>query len=461
MFQFYSYASPTLQLWFYTIVLLLNIVIFRKQFKNPFYLMVIILFNPAIFALLGKGFSDLHKVFSLVLTLWVAYKYNAFSRFVKGDGLITMTFILFSIIFLTAAWLNNDSWTIMLSQYSRYVITYCLWFIVRQFILKNHDNLKELNKFTYNLILIQILVSMAKFIIFQGRSIESLVGTMSLTGGAMGTTIPILGFIVLWFYRKGNLGWKDWLFVVGLMLIGYTTGKRAVWFILPVVVAAFMMYVPKIKFNKTLIAALLLSPAVFYFGARLTPILNPENKVWGSFDIDYVFDYADTYQFGKYEDQEYMYDNRALDSTQKTKGRGGATISLIDKLFSGEGNLTESDWWGVGSTSMYTTNYEEFADLDLSVKLDHKGSATGLFQTYVGNGYLGIFATLLFFFLMLSFVKMKRLRWVLIAVVAWEYFMYTGVIFRTPAFMFLIIYFIHYSNLLFLQNKKKRLFVTR
>jgi len=55
---------------------------------------------------------------------------------------------------------------------------------------------------------------------------------------------------------------------------------------------------------------------------------------------------------------------------------------------------------------------------------------------------------------MLWQIKMKRIRWVIIAIAAWEYFMYTGTIFRTPAFMFLIVYFVHYSNYL-IQRKPK------
>lgn len=47
----------------------------------------------------------------------------------------------------------------------------------------------------------------------------------------MGTAIPILWFIVLWLYRKGQFSKWDWLYLLGLLFVGFTTGKRAVMFI--------------------------------------------------------------------------------------------------------------------------------------------------------------------------------------------------------------------------------------
>jgi hypothetical protein len=102
---------------------------------------------------------------------------------------------------------------------------------------------------------------------------------------------------------------------------------------------------------------------------------------------------------------------------------------------------------------MYGTNYEQFDQLGTGINM--KGAASGFFQTYITTGYLGILATVMFFFTILWQVKIKRIRWMLVGIAAWEYFMYTGLIFRTPAFMFLIIYFIHYSNFLARQQAKE------
>ncbi|MDD3079180.1 MAG: hypothetical protein PHH37_08755 [Paludibacter sp.] len=296
----------------------------------------------------------------------------------------------------------------------------------------------------------QIIISVGKLILFQGRQIEGLVGSVSHIGGAQGTTIPVLGFVFLWLYRKGQFAVKDWIYLLGLMLLGFLAGKRAVWFIMPMVIAAFMIYVNKIKVGKTFWITIILAPFAFFAGAKLTPSLNPEHKIWGSFDFAYIFDYAETYSFGPDESVNKI---PIANKNKEAEGRGGATLALTHRFFDAK-KLSGNDWLGVGFSTMYATDYGEFAKSDLTIDLNHKGSATGVFQSYVTTGYLGVFATLLFFFYMLLQIKARRLRWALMVVVAWEYFFYTGMIFRTTAFMALIIYFIHYSNWIVSQNKQ-------
>lgn len=427
---------------FYLVQLMTLIYLLTKYKKSKFYILVILLFYPAIFSFLGKDFLNYYRVITLILTLWIVQEKNALSKFKKGDVLITTLFVVFSLTFFYSTLLNNDSFTIILSQYSRFLIAYLLWFIIRKELFKNEcNNIEKFKKFTYTLVLFQILISVAKLLIFEGRQIESLVGSVSHIGGAEGTTIPIVGFITLWFYRRGELKINDWVFTFGLMLIGFLAGKRAVWFMLPITIALFMIYIPKIKLNKTLLVTLLLAPFAFYLGVRLTPTLNPERKVWGSFNYEYAFDYANTYQFG--DDS-----NRKKEVSQ---GRGGATLSLFNKI-TDEATFTSSDWFGIGLTKMYTTSYDEFNKL--GVGLSMKGDATGVFQNYVSSGFMGIITTVLFFFSFIWRIKINRIRWVILLIISWEYFMYTGTIFRNPCYMFLIIYFIHYSNFLVQKRPK-------
>jgi hypothetical protein len=93
---------------------------------------------------------------------------------------------------------------------------------------------------------------------------------------------------------------------------------------------------------------------------------------------------------------------------------------------------------------MYATDYDEFADLGFDI--DSKGSATGLFQNMITNGYLGIFATLLFSFSILSITKNKRLKYVLYIVFVWEYFFYTGSLLREQLLSTLLIYIVVFSE---------------
>ncbi|MEI6752111.1 MAG: hypothetical protein WCK78_02990 [Paludibacter sp.] len=433
--------SKIFQLYF--VELLSLIYILRKYSKNKFYILIILIFYTAIFAFAGKDIQNIYRIIILVFTLMLCSQKRAFASFKKGDNFITVAFVLFSLFYFYSTIRSNDNFTIILSQYSRYLVSYCLWFLVRKELFSELYPIEKLNRLIYDIFLMQIVISIAKLIIFQGKQIEHLVGSIAHTGGSDGTTIPIYGFIFLWFYRKGNLKINDWLFVVGLMLAGFLAGKRAVWFIVPLVIAAFMIYVPKLKMNKTLWITIILAPLAFYLGVRLTPTLNPENKVWGSFELDYTFDYADKYQFG---------DEKRMKVDKRAQGRGGATILVWNKL-TGTDLLTDDDWFGKGLTGMYTGSYTDFNKLKFGVS--GKGNSTGYFQTYTTTGFAGFFTTFLLFYGILWQFKSRRIRWVVMGIVTWEYFMYIGNTFRYPAYMFLIVYFIHYSNYFLIKSPVK------
>lgn len=422
--------------------------------RDNLVVLLLLMFFPGIFIFGGTSINNLYKMAVFGYTIFCLVQRKAWHVRSRENQLWTVIFVLFSAAFsLSVSNSSGNTITIILSQYARYVETYCLFFLLQDAIYKRQQGQMLLRLF-YQIFLVQILISVLKFILFNGRQIEGLVGTMSIQGGAMGTTIPILGFIILWFYRNGRMTWRDWLFVAGLLLVGFTTGKRAVWFILPVVIAAFMVYVQGIRLNKYIVLGIAAIPVVFYFGARLTPSLNPENKVWGSFDLEYMFDYAETYQFGEEgltETMEQPVQVSSIGGKLSTtgfidaEGRGGATIALAELLIS-DYPLQKGDIWGIGFSNMYSSDYASFAKLPLTISLNHKGSATGLFQSYVTTGYVGIFTTILLCFLPFFFIRHKRLRWVLLGIAVWEYFMYAGIIFRTPAFMAVFFFVMFYSN---------------
>lgn len=425
---------------------------------------LIFLCYPSIFIFLGKNIENTYKVSMLLFVCLVFLQRRAWRRYRLRDAWFIAAFVLFSIQFFMAVFLySNNTFTIIFSQYARYVETLLLFFLLRDvFVRGQQDNILRL---FYDIFLMQILISCFKWLIFR-RQIEGLVGSFSIIGGAMGTTIPLIGFILLWVYRRGKFSWKDWLYVLGLLIIGFTTGKRAIIFILPLVVAAFMIYVNGVKLNRYILLALIAAPFVFYLGVRLTPSLNPENKIWGSFDYDYAFNYAETYQFGKegvegsmeqlqeLQQVSYVGGNYVVDDRIKTEGRGGATIGIIQLLFSGR-KLTDADLYGIGFKNMYGIDYGTFQKLPLSIEISHKGAATGVYQSYVTTGLLGAFCTILLCFIPFLYCKHRRMRLVLLAVVAWEYFFYTGMIFRVAVFMAVLIFAIFYVNSLIANSKKE------
>ena len=469
-FELIPWISIPGQIWMQILVTILLVYMLWKYRKDNISLLFILLSWPRVFVFYGKTIENMYKIAVLLMCIYFFYQLYAYRFYQKRERWIAITFVLFSIQFMLSVLLyTQNTLTITLSQYSRYVEILLLYFTVKQIIYNGKSN--QLLSLFYDIGLMQILISIVKMLTVS-LSQEGLVGSFSIIGGAMGTTIPILWFVILWYYRKGKFANKDWLYIVGLFLVGFTSGKRAVMFILPVVVAAFMIYVPKLRLKGSTIAmTILLVPLLLYCGVRLTPTLNPEHKIWGSFDWEYAMGYAETYQFGKegLQGQAAVLDQTNSAQVQsnggyvgegsnkiEASGRGGATIAML-RLLIGEHETISQDWWGLGFNNMYSTDYEEFDELPLTIHLNHKGSATGLFQSYVTTGLLGALCTILFCFAFLFYCRHKRIKYVLLAICAWEYFMYTGFIFRTPVFMAILFIVIHSVNYERLRAKSERL----
>ncbi len=447
MFRTAFFGSFSQLLIYFSIVLLsLIYFLYKNKSKSLFYIIVIVLFYPSIFIVLKVG--NYHRIVLLVLSLYYALNKNLLSRFNKGDKVFTIFFVIYSMVFILTALLNADAILITLSQYSIYLVVYLSWFMIKREIIKLNGDFTYLNNLLYQLFLVQILMGVVKFIVFGGKTGEWLVGTMSFVGGALGTILPILGFILLWYKNDGKLKRNDWLFAIGLLFVGFITGKRAIWFIFPLVVGGYLIYIPRFKMNGKLWTALAFVPLVFYFGTRLSPSLNPEHKVWGSFDVNYIFDTADTYQFGEEQQADKF----------TAQGRGGATSYLFKKLLEFD-TFTERDMTGTGLTGMFTTDYDEFATLGYG--LNYKGAATGAYKSYVTAGYLGLFTTIMLLYSMLRTIKNGRVKLVLSLIIAWEYFYYSGTLFRTPLCMFLVCYFIFYANYNEWQKKQQRRKITQ
>lgn len=427
-----------------------------KYRRDVLFMVLILLCWPRVFMFFGATAGNVYKVAMLLLCLYVFVRQKAYRSYQRKDGWIIALFVLFSMEYLwTALFYTQNTMTIVLSQYSRYVEAVLLYFVIKNAVYRRGQK-EPLLRLFYDIGLMQIILSVLKFAVFR-EQIEGLVGSFSIPGGEMGTTIPILWFIVLWLYRKGQFGKWDWLYVLGLLFVGFTTGKRAVMFILPVVVFVFFVFVQGIHLKRYMIGVIALVPLLFYLGVRLTPTLNPEHRVWGSFDWDYAIGYAEEYQFGKegvrgqaeeFKVEQLQYSGGVISARQRyieADGRGGATIAIM-KLLLGLHPSTEQDWWGLGFNSMYSTDYAEFDKLPLTIHLNHKGSATGFFQSYVTTGLTGAICMVLFGFCFWFYFRDRRLCWTIIGICAWEYFMYTGTIFRTPVFMALLFLIIQYTN---------------
>lgn len=415
-----------IRVYYFFVSLTFAYLIFRFR-KNNFLLFIILLFYQGLFSFVSKDINNLYKIFLLVISVYYLIRTKSLNPS-RNNQFIFISFFFFTLVFLYTSFSNGDYFFIVSSQYSKYFVIFSLFLILSK--LQNNRLLKsKIEQVIYLLLLIQTGLSIIKFIVM--GPVESIVGSVGSQGGALATTLPIMAFMFLWLIRDGRLGSKDWLIIFGFLFIGFVSLKRAIWFIMPVIVMLFVFYIPRRKIpTKIFLLSLFAVPLIFYFGIRFNPTLNREGRAGGSFNINYAVDYAQEYMFGSNENNKVG------------TGRGGATFLLIDKLF--KEDLDSKDWFGYGLRFMYTTDYKEFDKLNFGIS--SKGAATGVFQSYVSGGYLGILATILLVISILSKIRNKRLKYVVIGFFSWEYFFYTGIILREYSLTFLLIYIIIYSG---------------
>ncbi len=406
---------------YYLIVFIFLVFLVYKYRNYGFLLWVILLFFPGLFAYAGKSVLNIYKIIITILGIYWLFR----SKAIKDPNLymIKVSFLFLSLAFFQTSLINNDYLTIILSQYSRYLLLFISFLVIYKY--KNSDPFRNrIELVLKDLLMIQIILSVLKLLIIGIR--ESVVGSLAFDGGAFATTIPILGFIYLWISKKGKLETKDWYFTIGLLFIGFMSIKRAIWFIFPLIVALMTFYVPGRRIPiRVLVFSSIFIPLIIYAGLRLNPTLNPDNELWGSFNLEYAIDYAEKYSFG----------DETIDRDVSV-GRGGATLQVLDKFLYED--LVANDWWGHGLRFMYASSYTEFKSFGFNI--DHKGSATGIYQTYIANGIIGVIVFLWFILSLIFRVQNTRLRYVILLVFLWDYFFYSGLIGREPALGFLLAY---------------------
>ena len=427
--------------------------------RDSLLVFLVLLFFPRVFIFMGKNVENLYKVSLLLMCLYTCWERKVWKKYTTNDlGYLLAFIVLSAAFFYSTFFYSHDGITIIFSQYARYLEIFLLWFLLKDAIY--YRNQKDyILKFLYEIVLVQVIISVFKLLIFRNQ-IEGLVGSFTIFGGGVGTSFPVVGFYILYIYRKGIFKQIDWLTIVGLLLFGWTTGKRAVWIILPIIIMLFFSYVRGVRLNKYMILGLLAFPVVIYFGARLTPTLNPEHQVWGSFDLQHVYDYANKYQFGEkgiegqqeniaeasqvtYIGGQYGVRDRQIEAA----GRGNATIELF-KLIFGPRTLTEQDIWGTGLKTFYSTTYEEFDKLPLTIHLSYKGAGTGFFQMYATIGVVGAILMTIFSLLPYTRLTHRRMKWVMMGFFCYDYFMYNATTCRDTylvAMIFICILSVNYD----------------
>ncbi len=344
-------------------------------------------------------------------------------------------YVLDNILFLL------DSPVQTLSQYSKYFIPFLLLLSFFRYAKRNPAYLDGFNKLFFELIVAQITITIVKAVLLRFHFWEGAVGTFGdFKGGGSASAFPLV--VLCWFALNTNMeikNWKKWVFLLGgMLLLGIMAGKRAVILLFPLLFVLLSTLVSKQKYFKwkQLLYILSLAPLLFYFGLRLTPTLNPEKKVWGSFDPEYAWNYAMDYSLGK----EDAMGNRGVG-----KGRVGANL-LLWKYIKDTDNYTDKSWFGYGVTRIYSHDASRYRDVDYNFGADHRGSLTGIFLLYIAIGIIGIVLCIIYYWFLFSVVPYQRLRWVLFGLIMFDFIFYNNTMMREPAIHIVLMFCIVYSS---------------
>jgi len=314
------------------------------------------------------------------------------------------------------------------TQFNKYLFIFLFTFIINKYACDHRKTFDNLYGLFFYLIMIQVFMSIVKLLLLGIE--EAIVGTISYTGGASATVLPILGYLIIWIRRNGKIAKSDWLIIISLLIIPIASDKRAIWFMFPFALIVTNYYIRNIKLPIfSLFVSIMLVPIIFYVGLRLNPSLNPEHKIWGSFNIDYALNYSNEYTFG---DQRF----------EDAHGRGAGLIVALSEAF--DNLLLKQTVFGNGVNKVYEGDYLDFKFQDLSIR--NKASAGGAVRVLLAFGLFSMITLFYFGYSVIRTVENRRLLHFILIFFVWEYFLYLGVLIGSPAISVVLIYSIVLSN---------------
>lgn len=292
---------------------------------NIIMLLLVYIFFFGIVEILDPPNFVLKFSIDVLLLLSITYLIINRRRIIPGK----LLFFLFFIIYLFSILINNSELYPAATFLRVFLLPYLFFLIIVNLNVEQRI-WRNFNKLIISLFLAQIIFSFIKFITV-GVNEKVIIGSISVSGGTLSTMIPLFAISFLLSYYLHERKTKYLLIIAGFLFMGFTGAKRGIWFYTPVLILlAWFLYIRlnhlKIFTRRSagfLIPALLFIPAIFYFGVRYNPTLNPEKKIGGEFDMEYVNQYVIEYTFDESENLDV------------THGRGANFLRVLNRLFHG------------------------------------------------------------------------------------------------------------------------------
>lgn len=363
-------------------------VITRKS--NVVYLLFFILFFQGLFEIFGISMSLIKYMIELLVWsyfLIALLDRNSPQRHIPGIFIFIGFLVFYIIAIILAGSINLDSYS-----YFRHHLNAFLLFAATYLYSYSPKRLFSINRFIFFLMVLQILSSAVKLYIY-GRS-EEYVGTMVITSGTMHTIFPIFAIIFMtyaWMYLGKERRYL--LYIAGFMFMGWVGDKRGIYFYLAAILIILFWRRLREKRKGRLIPVSVIRWAplipfliagVVYFGVRLTPSLNPERKVWGKYDGQFLTSYL--YYYNVMEGQQGDY-----------RGRLGGTYILVREFVQGKGIMirrevnTRTLLTGFGPNRHVGATPERLRKLEAAGIYRPPGfQYTGFTQSLLATGIIGV-----------------------------------------------------------------------
>jgi len=431
--------------YFYFIVFLSLFYTFYKIGLNKLSILIVLVFWSGLFGYIGTSLHNYYKIILVGYALALFYKkipvvYN------KHDQYVNLFFILFSVSFWTSYTLQGGGIVTILSQYLyKYGFVFILYHGFKDIVF-NESKRVYLKKALIQVLLVQVALSVFKILIF-GFDIERNVGSMEYGSGAFAVVIPIAGLFLYWVGKHGRLTQKDWIIVGSFFIIAIASGKRSPVIMFPLFSFLLLAYVSS-KANPLRFFKYIPFVLVFlYFGARLTPTLNPERQVWGSFDFSHIVDYSLRYNFGTTEIDAIIQGNYIA------TGRGGSLFLLSQPERLGF-NDPQDFLFGHGLYHVAVAEGGRFTGSG-EYYLDHQGLVGEAIRLFYSLGLFGLLFIFLMGWVLIKTIKNKKLRYVILIYFIWDFFMYYNHFVFANASATLVVFTCFYANTVDLTKKNK------
>jgi hypothetical protein len=180
---------------------------------------------------------------------------------------------------------------------------------------------------------------------------------------------------------------------------------------------------------------------LFMAGVKLNPSFNPDNKVWGRFDIDFVTEYASEYYFGT-----PAFGQVFSKSYDFSFGRGAGIVYYFqpDKLSL---HAPKELLWGKGRYEVATGAKGRFTKThEAGYGIQHSGLMGEAGAMLYSFGYMGTIFMVMLAIVIIRKLKDKRMALIILLYYMWDFLFYYNQVVYTSQSGVILLFIIFYDN---------------